>query len=290
VHTTGADAWLQVLDESIIIGREGDGIAHGRAKSNICDCLVRLLASLCMYIRVSDAILPTILVVQVEQSSVCVCLHAWRTFKLNDLWHTYVSRWHYLGHVPKIIVFWKYTPNMDSSINATPKKALRCAKTRHMTYKRQKASHTRYRALGPELIPVYRQSACRKRKTGWVTVAPLEWMNDWLIDRLIDWLIIDWYFIEAMLSPYHFRGNRWNCWLWYSDLTVFTMAAFRHLRFIMRVFGPSSKSIWWYFSLCNIWLDSMQQFRCYASFNILQVKLKNVYSCPKNGGFWGFHS
>jgi len=24
-----------------------------------------------------------------------------------------------------------------------------------------KASHTRYRVLGPELIPVYRQSACR---------------------------------------------------------------------------------------------------------------------------------
>jgi len=24
-----------------------------------------------------------------------------------------------------------------------------------------KASHTRYRALGPELIPMYRQSACR---------------------------------------------------------------------------------------------------------------------------------
>jgi len=24
-----------------------------------------------------------------------------------------------------------------------------------------KASHTRYRALGPEMIPVYRQSACR---------------------------------------------------------------------------------------------------------------------------------
>ena len=27
--------------------------------------------------------------------------------------------------------------------------------------KKVKASHTRYRALGPELIPVYRQSACR---------------------------------------------------------------------------------------------------------------------------------
>jgi len=27
--------------------------------------------------------------------------------------------------------------------------------------KKVKFSHTRYRALGPELIPVYRQSACR---------------------------------------------------------------------------------------------------------------------------------
>jgi len=27
--------------------------------------------------------------------------------------------------------------------------------------KKVKASHTRHRALGPELIPVYRQSACR---------------------------------------------------------------------------------------------------------------------------------
>jgi len=30
-----------------------------------------------------------------------------------------------------------------------------------LSKKRVKASHTRYRALGPELIPVYRQSACR---------------------------------------------------------------------------------------------------------------------------------
>jgi len=29
------------------------------------------------------------------------------------------------------------------------------------TVKKVKASHTRYRALGPELIPMYRQSACR---------------------------------------------------------------------------------------------------------------------------------
>jgi len=31
---------------------------------------------------------------------------------------------------------------------------------RHL-FKKVKASHTRYRVLGPELIPVYRQSACR---------------------------------------------------------------------------------------------------------------------------------
>ena len=32
---------------------------------------------------------------------------------------------------------------------------------RAVPYKKVKASHTRYRALGPELIPVYRQSASR---------------------------------------------------------------------------------------------------------------------------------
>jgi len=35
-----------------------------------------------------------------------------------------------------------------------------CGILRHKKVK-VKASHTRYRALGPELIPVYRQSACR---------------------------------------------------------------------------------------------------------------------------------
>ena len=43
----------------------------------------------------------------------------------------------------------------------------RVAKTWNLTayVKNVKASHTRYRALGPELIPVYRQSACR-----WLTI------------------------------------------------------------------------------------------------------------------------
>ena len=30
------------------------------------------------------------------------------------------------------------------------------------------------------------------------------------------------------------------------------------LDFVMRVFGPPTKSIWWSLSLCKIWLESMQ--------------------------------
>jgi len=36
------------------------------------------------------------------------------------------------------------------------------------------------------------------------------------------------------------------------------MAAVRHLGFIMCVFGPPTKGIWWSLSLCKIWLASMQ--------------------------------
>jgi len=36
------------------------------------------------------------------------------------------------------------------------------------------------------------------------------------------------------------------------------MAAIRHLGFVMRVFGPSMKGIWWSLSLCKIWLESIQ--------------------------------
>jgi len=36
-----------------------------------------------------------------------------------------------------------------------------CTVSVYMIKVKVKASHTRYRALGPELIPVYRQSACR---------------------------------------------------------------------------------------------------------------------------------
>jgi len=32
----------------------------------------------------------------------------------------------------------------------------------------------------------------------------------------------------------------------------------RHLEFVMCVFGPPTKGIWWSLSLCKIWLESMQ--------------------------------
>ena len=40
----------------------------------------------------------------------------------------------------------------------------------------------------------------------------------------------------------------------------FKMAAVRHLGFVMHVWGPPTKGIWWSLSLCKIWLKSMQQF------------------------------
>jgi len=36
------------------------------------------------------------------------------------------------------------------------------------------------------------------------------------------------------------------------------MAAVSYLGFVMRVFGPSTKGIWWSLSLRKIWLELMQ--------------------------------
>jgi len=43
------------------------------------------------------------------------------------------------------------------------------------------------------------------------------------------------------------------------------MAAVRYLGFVVRLFGPPTKSIWWSLSLCKIWLKSV------SSFNNMQV-------------------
>jgi len=41
-------------------------------------------------------------------------------------------------------------------------------------------------------------------------------------------------------------------------ISLFNMAAVGHLEFVMRVFGPHTKNIWWSQSLCKIWLESVQ--------------------------------
>ena len=48
-----------------------------------------------------------------------------------------------------------------------------------------------------------------------------------------------------------------KCEIWrFFDFSK--MAAVRHLGFVMRVWGPPTKGIWWSLSLCKIWLESMQ--------------------------------
>jgi len=53
--------------------------------------------------------------------------------------------------------------------------------------------------------------------------------------------------VQEIIVPHHpkFRGDQ-------------TLAV-RHLAFVVRVFGLSAKSIWWWsLSLCKIWIGSMQ--------------------------------
>ena len=57
-----------------------------------------------------------------------------------------------------------------------------------------------------------------------------------------------------------FRENRLNRGRNMAIFRFFKMAAVRHLGFVMRVWGPPTKGIWWSLSLCKIWLESMQQF------------------------------
>ena len=46
-----------------------------------------------------------------------------------------------------------------------------------------------------------------------------------------------------------------------TDMAIFRffkIAAVRHLGLVMDIFGPPTKSIWWYLSLYKISLESMQ--------------------------------
>ena len=54
-----------------------------------------------------------------------------------------------------------------------------------------------------------------------------------------------------------FRENRLNRGRNMAIFDFSKIAAVRHLGFVMRVWGPPTKGIWWSLSLCKIWLDSM---------------------------------
>ena len=67
------------------------------------------------------------------------------------------------------------------------------------------------------------------------------------------------------------------------------MAAVRHLGFVMRVFGPPTKGIWW--SLSNYHCAKFGWNRCSSFgnmhvFSISRAWLENAYS-RQNGGSWG---
>ena len=59
-----------------------------------------------------------------------------------------------------------------------------------------------------------------------------------------------------------FRENRPNgC----GDIAILPFSV-RHFGFVVRVFGPPTKSTWWSLSLCKKLLESMHWFREYAGF------------------------
>jgi len=64
------------------------------------------------------------------------------------------------------------------------------------------------------------------------------------------------------------------------------MAAVRHLGFLVRVFGPPTKGIWWSLSLCKIWLESVSSFNNMPVFRFSEFGLKTPIYAPKLG-FWG---
>jgi len=61
------------------------------------------------------------------------------------------------------------------------------------------------------------------------------------------------------------------------------MAAVRHLGFVMCVFGPPTKDIWWSLSLCKIWLESVSIFDNMHVFRFPEFGLKTPIYAPKIG-------
>jgi len=60
------------------------------------------------------------------------------------------------------------------------------------------------------------------------------------------------------------------------------MTAFRHLRFVMRMFGPPTNGIWWSLSLCKIWLESISSFDNMQVLIFCNLGLKRPFTTPKS--------
>ena len=89
-------------------------------------------------------------------------------------------------------------------------------------------------------------------------------------------------------SPCQISSKSLEPRLRYNNLSIFfKMAAVRHLGFVVLMWGPPTKGIWWSLSLCKIWLESMQYSFDLIICTISRVWLENAYSLSKIGFFRG---
>ena len=64
------------------------------------------------------------------------------------------------------------------------------------------------------------------------------------------------------------------------------MVAVRHLGFVMSVFGPPTKGIWWSLSQNLVGIDAVVLITC-MFFDFSSLAGKRLFR-PQNWGFWGF--
>jgi len=75
----------------------------------------------------------------------------------------------------------------------------------------------------------------------------------------------------------------------YGNLTVFKMAAVRHLGFVGRILGPSTMTIWWFLLVVQNLVEINAVFSIIYNFQYFAVWLENAYSRPKVWVLGGLH-
>ena len=75
----------------------------------------------------------------------------------------------------------------------------------------------------------------------------------------------------------------------YGDFQIFKMAVISDIGFVICVFGHPQSVLCWSLSQYKIWLDSVQLFRQYASFNMVHVRTEMRIHAPKIGVYEVFH-